>query len=93
MYVACPSCKSLYSITADQLRLAGGQVRCGQCQTCFNAAQAVFEDPQQALAYEPPLEQDLVQEIDALVGRALDGVPGDEPAVEDVEVAPTRTRR
>jgi len=67
----------LYPISADQLRLAAGQVRCAQCQTRFNATQAVFEDPQQALAFEPPLQQDLVQEIDALVGRALDEVPGE----------------
>jgi predicted Zn finger-like uncharacterized protein len=78
MYVACPSCKTLYPVTAEQLRLAAGKVRCGQCQTLFNATEAVFEDPQQALAYEPPLQQELVQEIDALVGRALDEVPGEE---------------
>jgi predicted Zn finger-like uncharacterized protein len=81
MYVACPSCKSLYSVTADQLRLAGGEVRCGQCQTLFNAAQGVFEDPQQALAYEPPLQQELVQEIDELVGRALGEVTAQDEAL------------
>lgn len=75
MYVACPSCKSLYSINSGQLAAAGGQVRCSQCQTLFNAAHAVFDEPQQALAYEYPLRRDVVQEIDELVGRALDQVP------------------
>jgi predicted Zn finger-like uncharacterized protein len=71
MFVACPSCKSLYPITTDQLEAAGGRVRCSRCQTLFNAVDAVFETPQQALAYEYPLQRDLVQEIDELVGRAL----------------------
>jgi predicted Zn finger-like uncharacterized protein len=76
MYVACPSCHSLYTISAGQLAAAGGEVRCSQCQALFNASQAVFDDPRQALAYKHRLQQDLVQEIDELVGRALDQVPG-----------------
>ena len=80
MYVACPSCKSLYSITEPQLAAAGGQVRCSQCRTLFNAAGAVFDTPREALAYEYPLQQELVREIDQLVDRALDGVTG----VDDV---------
>ncbi len=76
MYVACPSCKSLYSITAAQLSAAGGQVRCAQCQTVFNALEAVFDTPQQALAYEHAVREDVAQEIDELVGRALDQVSG-----------------
>ena len=84
MYVACPSCKSLYAVSADQLRLADGQVRCGQCHTLFNATHAVFADPHQALAFERPLHQELAREIDDLVDRALDQVSDetDEPAVE-----------
>jgi predicted Zn finger-like uncharacterized protein len=76
MYVACPSCKSLYSISAGQLAAAGGQVRCSQCQTLFNATHAVFDTPHEALAYEYPVQKDVAQEIDELVGRALDQVPG-----------------
>jgi predicted Zn finger-like uncharacterized protein len=76
MYVACPSCKSLYAVSADQLRLADGHVRCGQCHTLFNATHAVFADPHQALAFERPLHQDLAREIDDLVDRALDQVSG-----------------
>lgn len=77
MYVACPSCKSLYSITLDQLEVAGGRVRCSQCRTLFNAVDAVFDTPRQALAHEHALQPDLVEEIDELVGRALDQVGGD----------------
>ena len=73
MYVACPSCKTLYPVTAEYLRLAAGQVRCSSCQTRFDASSAVFDNPQQALDHEHPLQQTLKGEIDDLVGRALDG--------------------
>jgi predicted Zn finger-like uncharacterized protein len=76
MYVACPSCKALYAISAEQLRLADGRVRCSQCRMTFNAAHAVFADPREALAFKYPLEDQLAREIDELVGRALDQVPG-----------------
>ncbi len=75
MYVACPSCKSLYTISTDQLRLADGRVRCSQCRTTFNASHAVFANPREALAFEYPLEERLLREIDDLVDRALDQVP------------------
>jgi len=88
MYVACPSCKSLYAVSAEQLGLAGGQVRCGQCQTRFNAVRSVFDDPQQALASEPPLQPALAQEIDDLVGRALNEVPTETPPPNAEPVTP-----
>jgi predicted Zn finger-like uncharacterized protein len=76
MYVACPSCKALYAISPDQLRLAHGRVRCSQCRTTFSATHAVFADPHEALAFDYPPEEQLLREIDELVDRALDQVPG-----------------
>ena len=76
MYVACPSCKALYKIELAHLRAAGGQLHCGACKTRFDASAAVFDDPQQALAYEYPVRAEEAQAIDDLVGRALDQVPG-----------------
>ncbi|MFQ5645051.1 MAG: zinc-ribbon and DUF3426 domain-containing protein [Thiogranum sp.] len=76
MYVACPCCKALYKIEPAHLRAAGGQLHCGACKTRFNASGAVFDDPQQALAYEYPLQEEEAQAIDELVHRALDQVPG-----------------
>jgi predicted Zn finger-like uncharacterized protein len=78
MYVACPSCKALYKIELAHLRAAGGQLHCGSCKARFNASTAVFEDPQQALAYDYPLQEEEAQAIDDLVYRALDQVPGQE---------------
>lgn len=80
MYVACPSCKSLYQIELIHLRAAGGELHCGACQTTFNATAAVFDEPQQALDYvdQHPLQESVAREIDDLVNKALDEVPGDE---------------
>lgn len=33
----CPACDTVFRVTAEQLRLKAGKVRCGQCQTVFNA--------------------------------------------------------
>ena len=33
----CPACNARYSVTPGQLRVAKGQVRCGQCLTVFDA--------------------------------------------------------
>lgn len=33
----CPQCGSLFRVVADQLKLRGGLVRCGQCRTVFDA--------------------------------------------------------
>ncbi len=88
MYAACPACKTVYPITAVQLRLAAGRVRCGNCHTVFDATAALFDDPQQALAFAEQQLSAVSQEIDDLVDRALDEVPAtdaDEP-VEDSRI-------
>ena len=37
LYTRCPACMTTFRITADALGEAGGQVRCGRCETVFNA--------------------------------------------------------
>lgn len=73
MYVACPSCRSLFQVQTAHLRAAGGEVRCGMCDNRFSASGAVFEDAQQALEWA---EQHVAREIDDLVDKALDQLPG-----------------
>lgn len=36
----CPNCLSTYRVVDDQLRLAGGWVRCGRCSEMFSAPQS-----------------------------------------------------
>ncbi|MEK7490267.1 MAG: zinc-ribbon domain-containing protein, partial [Pseudomonadota bacterium] len=33
----CPACRTAFRLVADQLRLRQGLVRCGQCDTVFDA--------------------------------------------------------
>lgn len=37
IFVLCPHCTSVFSITSQQLNAAMGAVRCGQCKKIFNA--------------------------------------------------------
>ena len=34
----CPACETLFKVVPDQLRVSGGWVRCGQCDTVFDAS-------------------------------------------------------
>lgn len=37
----CPNCKTMFRVAPDQLRIAEGWVRCGQCEEVFNATVAI----------------------------------------------------
>ncbi len=44
MYTQCPECQTIFRVTAEDLRLADGQVRCGHCTAVFSAIGELFED-------------------------------------------------
>ena len=44
MYTQCPKCETVFRITAAQLRLAEGEVRCGSCAISFNALTSLSDD-------------------------------------------------
>ena len=35
-FTRCPGCKTIFRVTAQQLVMRGGQVRCGHCHTVFD---------------------------------------------------------
>src|ERR1700676_26473 len=37
-FTRCPGCNTIFRVTAPQLALRDGQVRCGHCRTVFNGA-------------------------------------------------------
>ncbi|AOZ07561.1 DUF3426 domain-containing protein [Cupriavidus malaysiensis] len=41
----CPACRTAFRLVADQLRLRQGLVRCGRCDTVFDARQHLIEIP------------------------------------------------
>jgi predicted Zn finger-like uncharacterized protein len=40
----CPSCQTTFRVTSEILRVAHGQVRCGRCQTQFDALERLIEE-------------------------------------------------
>jgi predicted Zn finger-like uncharacterized protein len=54
MYTRCPHCTTIFQITADQLRLAHGDVSCVTCTQPFNALESLSDDIT-ALISAPPL--------------------------------------
>ena len=44
MYTQCSKCETVFKLSAEVLRAAGGQVRCGKCGTVFNALARLAED-------------------------------------------------
>ena len=43
MFTQCPSCKTNFQVTAEQLKAANGDVRCGHCLTVFSALDHLSE--------------------------------------------------
>ena len=39
----CTSCGTVFRVVQDQLRVAGGLVRCGRCGEVFNAAETLID--------------------------------------------------
>lgn len=56
MYTQCPTCRTLFRVTAAQLQAAGGKVRCGACHAVFHAPSHLqhVQPPESASAAEKP---------------------------------------
>ncbi len=50
MLTRCPSCRTAFRVTPEQLKARAGKVRCGQCSATFNALETLEEG---ALATPP----------------------------------------
>src|SRR5277367_6123736 len=44
VYTQCSKCETVFRLSAEVLRAAGGQVRCGRCGEVFNALARLAED-------------------------------------------------
>jgi predicted Zn finger-like uncharacterized protein len=82
MYTQCSKCDTVFSLSAEILRTAGGQVRCGKCGEVFNALARLAEDSNAFAAGESPLE--LETRADSIL-ESLDTAPGVEETADDEE--------
>lgn len=48
MLTRCPSCTTVFRVTAPQLKAKQAMVRCGKCRHVFNALDSLLDTPQQA---------------------------------------------
>lgn len=69
MYTQCPHCATRYRISAEQLRAAGGRVRCTQCERAFDALARLTDAP-------PPPEDGDGVDVDA---SRTSGTASEEP--------------
>ena len=54
MFTRCPECRTVFHVTAAELRAANGTVVCGACDTTFDALESLSETrPADALPDEP----------------------------------------
>ncbi len=75
MKTLCPNCQTTFRITPEQLKARAGKVRCGQCQSVFNALDHLLEElaptpaavPLRVPASAPKAAQPSPLEKDALV--------------------------
>src|SRR5579871_153635 len=76
MYTQCPKCETVFKMSAEVLRTAGGQVRCGQCGEVFNALARLAEDANAFATVESPLE------MEARANRILESPPASTPPAQ-----------
>jgi predicted Zn finger-like uncharacterized protein len=58
VYTQCSKCETVFKLSAEVLRAAGGQVRCGNCGDVFNALARLAEDSSAFTAGESPLDME-----------------------------------
>jgi predicted Zn finger-like uncharacterized protein len=56
LFTQCSKCETVFRLSAEVLRAAGGQVRCGRCGEVFNALARLAEDATAFTAGESSLE-------------------------------------
>jgi predicted Zn finger-like uncharacterized protein len=93
VFTQCSNCETVFKLSAEVLRAAGGQVRCGKCGDVFNALAHLAEDPSAFTTSET--EIDLEARADSILEspapptprHAPPGTPSDEDAPPGVEIA------
>ncbi len=54
MLTQCPNCQTTFRVTTEILRVADGQVRCGRCQTQFDALERLLDENETAQPERTP---------------------------------------
>jgi len=85
VYTQCSKCETVFRLSAETLRAAGGQVRCGRCGEVFNALARLAEEATAFPTGESSLESE--SRADAILQSAQPVPPAAAPAPEGDEIA------
>src|SRR6202020_2120706 len=94
VFTQCSKCETVFRLSAEVLRAAGGQVRCGKCGEVFNALAHLAEDASAFTAGESSF--DLETRADSILESPAPPSPRHAPpdaeefAPEGVEIARLR---
>jgi predicted Zn finger-like uncharacterized protein len=73
MFTQCPECSTAFRVTAEVLKRAAGQVRCGGCGIAFNALEHLSEERPESAPWAQPNEH--VPELTPETGESDDSLP------------------
>ncbi|HEY2677799.1 MAG TPA: DUF3426 domain-containing protein [Steroidobacteraceae bacterium] len=74
MFTQCSKCETVFKLSAEVLRAAGGQVRCGKCGEVFNALARLAEDANTFATSETEFE--LETRADSILETPVPAPPG-----------------
>src|ERR1700746_1998815 len=89
MFTVCPKCALTLVVTAADLRVAQGYVRCGRCSSVFNALARLSDDrqagaePDEAAPLSSPEPQEAAHEADADLSPLEQALTGSEDEGSD----------
>jgi predicted Zn finger-like uncharacterized protein len=88
LFTQCSKCQTIFKLSAEVLRAAGGQVRCGKCGQVFNALAHLAEDSSAFTADET--EIDLEFRADSILESPAPMTPQRkaEASTEDISLPP-----
>jgi predicted Zn finger-like uncharacterized protein len=83
MVTSCPACGTAFRVHADQLAARGGQVRCGQCGTVFDARSALVthDEARDPAPSPPPVRTEEIALVEAAVSQPLATTLPPEPEI------------
>ncbi len=85
MFTQCSKCETVFRLSAEALRAAGGQVRCGRCGDVFNALARLAEDATSFTQGESSFEMET--RADEILQSAEPVAPMDTAPEQHVEIS------
>src|SRR5512137_640151 len=81
-FTRCPECRTVFRVTAEQLALRDGQVRCGHCRATFDGVEELVAlAPPQSGGDDDGAVDELAQGPPTTTLRAADALEAPWPAV------------